>query len=54
MNKYVAIDVGILDLPKTFDKVPYGRFALKLDYYGIRGNKLAWLQSFLGIELNKL
>ena len=28
---------GILDLSKAFDKVPHGRLALKLDYYGIRG-----------------
>ena len=41
------VDVGILDLSKAFNRVLHGRLAFKLDYYGIRGNELAWLQSFL-------
>ena len=41
------MDVRILDLSKAFDKVPHTRLVLKLDYCGIRGNVLAWLQSFL-------
>ena len=32
------IDVILLDLSKTFDRVPHGRFLHKLDYYGIREN----------------
>ena len=43
----IQVDVGILDLSKAFDKVPHTRLAFKLDYYGIRGNVLSWLQSFL-------
>ena len=37
----------ILDMSKAFDKVPHERLALKLHQYGIRGNVLNWLQSFL-------
>ena len=42
------VDVGILDMSKTFDKVRHERHFLKLYQYGIRGNMLTWLQSFLG------
>ena len=41
------VDMGILDISKASDKVPHERLALKLYHYGIRGNVLTWLQSFL-------
>ena len=39
--------MGILDFSKAFDKVPHRRLAVKLNYYGIRGNLLTWIESFL-------
>ena len=41
------VDTAILDFSKAFDKVAHSRLLYKLDYYGIRGNLLNWLKSFL-------
>ena len=46
-NMQVAIDAAILDFSKAFDKVAHKHLIYKLDYYGIRGNLLNWLTSFL-------
>ena len=40
-------DVITFDFSKAFDKVPHHRLLLKLQYYGIHGNTLQWLTSFL-------
>ena len=37
----------IFDFSKAFKKVPHRRLAVKLNYYGIRGNLLTWIKSFL-------
>ena len=37
----------MLDFSKAFDKVPHEHLILKLQYYGIRGNTLDWISSFL-------
>ena len=37
----------ILDFEKAFDKVAHIRLTHKLNYYGIRGDLLQWIQSFL-------
>jgi len=48
-----AIDSGhyvgavFLDLAKAFDCVDHGILLQKLPYYGISGNTLSWLTSFL-------
>ena len=47
MDHNIQVDVGILDMSKAFNKVPHEGLALKLHHYGIRGNVLTWLQSFL-------
>ena len=47
LDSNVQIDIGILDFLKAFDKVPHRRLAVKLNYYGIRGNLLTWIESFL-------
>jgi len=41
------IDAILLDFSNAFDKVPYERLGVKLCHYGIRGNILAWIRSFL-------
>ena len=41
------IDAVLLDFSKAFDKVPHQRLSLKLRHYGINGNTLQWIQSFL-------
>ena len=37
----------LLDFSKAFDKVPHQRLLMKLDYYGVRGQTLKWIQNFL-------
>ena len=47
INNRQQIDVGILDFAKAFDEVPHLRLLHKLEYYGVTGNLLNWLTSFL-------
>jgi len=35
--------VAILDFAKALDKVAHARLAHKLNYYGIRGHMLQWI-----------
>ena len=41
------VDQVYLDLQKAFDKVPHQRLLYKLQKYGINGNLLCWVESFL-------
>lgn len=41
------IDVILLDFAKAFEKVPHRRLLHKLNFYGIRGCTLQWIESFL-------
>ena len=47
LDSNVQVDIGIFDFSKAFDKVPHQRLAIKLYYYGIRGNLLSWIEFFL-------
>jgi len=47
LNDKLQVDTAILNFSKAFDKVAHSRLLHKLDYYGIRGNLLNWLNSFL-------
>ena len=47
MNSRKQIDMEILDFTKAFDKVPYLRFLRTLEYYGISGTTLDWIQDFV-------
>ena len=42
-----VVDTIYMDFAKAFDKVPYRRLLHKLEAYGISGNILAWIKSFL-------
>ena len=46
-KKQVGLDIAVLHFSKAFDKVSHEHLAIKLDYYGIRGSTLAWINSFL-------
>jgi hypothetical protein len=41
------VDMLIMDFCKAFDKVPHKRLLHKLNWFGIKGNTLTWIQSFL-------
>ena len=41
------IDGILLDFSKAFDKVPHRLLAAKLHHYGVGGNTVSWIQSFL-------
>ena len=43
----MAVDEVFLDFAKAFDKVPHQRLLYKLEKYGIKGNILLWIESFL-------
>ena len=47
IDNKLQVDAAILDFSKAFDKVAHARLLYKLNYYGIRGNLLAWMDSFL-------
>ena len=47
LNERKQIDAVLLDFSKAFDKVPHHRLSSKLHHYGVRGQTLAWIQSFL-------
>ena len=42
-----SVDMIYLDFEKAFDKVPHMRLLHKLKGYGIEGNVLKWIESFL-------
>ena len=54
LNNRQQVDIGILDLSKAFDRVPHVRLLRKLDFYGIRGQILTRLQSFLSERLQQV
>ena len=47
INHRNQTDLLILDFSKVFDTVSHRRLLLKLEYYGIRGHHLNWMQSWL-------
>ena len=47
LNKKGQTDVILLDFSKAFDKVSHQHLSNKLSFYGIRGNTLGWINSFL-------
>ena len=47
-------DITVLDFSKAFDKMSHQLLTIKLDYYGIRGSTLRWINSFLLDRTQKL
>ena len=47
LQKRSQVDVVFLDFQKAFDRVPHHRLCMKLQYYGISGDSLNWIMSFL-------
>ena len=47
MQKGKQTDLILLDFSKAFDKVSHEKLLHKLHFYGIRGNILSWIKSFL-------
>ena len=47
LDEGLPVDVIYLDFKKAFDTVPHERLLLKAESYGIQGNILQWLRSFL-------
>ena len=48
------VDVIQLDFSKSFDKVPHQRLMYKLQFYGVRGSIVKWIQSFLSNRKQKV
>lgn len=49
-----SIDVIYMDFMKAFDKVPHQRLLGKLKSYGLAGNTLQWITSFLSSRTQKV
>ncbi len=47
LNSNEDIDVIFLDFSRAFDKISHKLLLLKLHGYGVRGNVLKWVASFL-------
>ena len=54
LNSGYATDIIYFDFKKAFDSVPHRRLLLKLKSYGITGNLLSWLSSFLTGRLQRV
>ena len=46
-DKNIQTDIAILDFSKAFDTVPHRKLLEKMKKYGINGNILQWISSFL-------
>ena len=54
MQKGVQNDVVVMDFAKAFDKVAHNRLLFKLSSYGVKGNTLGWIGSFLSGRSQKV
>ena len=54
LNSGYPVDIIYFDFKKAFDTVPHRRLLLKLKSYGIGGNLLSWINSFLTGRLQQV
>jgi hypothetical protein len=54
LDNNIQMDLIVMDFSKAFDKVPHNRLLHKADFYGIRGNTLEWIRSFLSNRTQKV
>ena len=54
LEKGHSIDIIYFDFAKAFDSVPHVRLLTKLESYGLAGNLLGWLRSFLSGRKQKV
>ena len=54
LDEKQQIDAVLLDFSGAFDKVPHQRLLLKLQHYGIRGNRLRLVEDFLSARTQKV
>ena len=54
MQKGHQNDVVVMDFAKAFDKVAHNRLLYKLSSYGVKGNTLGWIGSFLSGRSQKV
>ena len=47
LQKGVQNDVVVMDFAKAIDKVAHSRLLYKLSSYGVKGNTMGWISSFL-------
>ena len=47
LDSSIPVDVIYMDFRKAFDSVPHARLIKKLESYGVQGNLLQWIDSFL-------
>ena len=52
-NKH-QVDLILLDFSKAFDKVNHEKVLLKMHEYGVRGQTLRWIKSFLDNRLQSV
>ena len=43
----IPVDILFLDYSKAFDAVPHRRLLKQVESFGLHGNALAWIESFL-------
>ena len=41
------VDMAVMDFSKAFNVVPHQRLLRKLEFYGIGGSSLVWIEDFL-------
>ena len=54
LNVGDQLDAIVLDFSKAFDRVPHKCLCMKLEYYGIRGTALHWLENFLSVRTQQV
>ena len=54
LDKKQQPDAVLIDFSKAFDKVPHKRLLLKLQHYGVCGNRLRWVEDFLSARTQEV